>query len=180
VALDTGARPNEWLALRWSDISFTANALSIRRSLYWPLGGGWIFTKPKTQRSNRTITIAVEVVEALRQHKHAQLMARMKRKHYQDHDLVFATEDGTPMSWRNFSRRILKPLLLKAGLPDMALYSLRHTSASLQVAAGVPFRVIAERLGTSTTMIDVTYSHVPQTLQRDASDRLSRLLYAYA
>jgi hypothetical protein len=45
------------------------------------------------------------------------------------------------------------------------------------VASGETLRVIAERLGTSTTMIDITYSHVPQTLQQTASDRLARVLH---
>jgi integrase len=103
LATETGARPNEYLALRWSDISFDGCSVSIRRSLYWPPGlgrkkageGAFEFTKPKTQRSNRTITVSAAAIEALRQHRREQLEERMRRgSDYQDLDLVFATELG--------------------------------------------------------------------------------------
>lgn len=58
IAIETGARPNEYLALRWHDINFDERSLRIRRSVYWPPGGGFEFTKPKTQRSVRTKTIS--------------------------------------------------------------------------------------------------------------------------
>ncbi len=110
IAIETGARPNEYLALRWSDVSFDGHSMAIRRSLYWPPGGGFEFTKPKTQRSNRTITISTTAIEILRQHKREQLEERMRKgSKYQDHGLIFATEDGTPLLWRNLSRRHLSP-----------------------------------------------------------------------
>ena len=148
--------------------------------VYWPSGGGFEFTKPKTQRSERTITISGKAIEALRWHKREQLEQRMQQgSDYQNHGLVFATEEGTPLLWRNLARRHLKPLLTATGIPDdgFSLYSLRNTAASLLVASGETFRVIAERLGTSTAMIDITYSHVPQTLLQTASDRLARALH---
>lgn len=148
-----------------------------------PPKGGFEFTKPKTQRSNRTITISPTAIETLRQHKRTQLEQRLRKgSDYQDNGLVFATELGTPLLWRNLAKRHLKPLLTAAGIPaeGYSLYSLRHTAASLLVASGENFRVIAERLGTSTTMIDITYSHVPQTLQHSASDRMAKLLHGAA
>jgi len=180
IAIETGARPNEYLALRWSDVSFDDCSVSIRRSLYWPDGGGFEFTKPKTQRSNRTITVSARAIEVLRQHKREQLEGRLRQgSDYQDHGLIFATKDGTPLLWRNLARRHLKPLLTAAEIPleGISLYTLRHTAASLLVASGENFRVIAERLGTSTTMIDITYSHVPQKLQQTATDRLAQVLH---
>lgn len=180
IAIETGARPNEYLALGWSDIDFDNRSISIRRSLYWPPGGGFEFTKPKTQRSNRTVTISAEAIEALRQHKRTQLEERMRQgSDYQDHGLVFATELGTPLLWRNLGQRHLKPLLAAALIPaeGFSLYSLRHTAASLLIAEGVNIRVVAERLGTSVMMIDITYSHVPRKLQQSATDSLAKLLY---
>jgi integrase len=180
LAIEIGPRPNEYLALRWSDIDFDNRSLTIRRSLYWPTGGGFAFTKPKTQRSNRTVTISATAIEALRQHRRMQLEQRLEKgAKYQDLDLVFATELGTPLLWRNLARRHLKPLLTAAGIAadGFSLYSLRHTAVSAMIANGVDLRVIAEIVGTSVALIDTTYSHVPRSLQQSASDRMANMLY---
>jgi integrase len=69
LSLELGARPNETLALKWSDVDWERSTVRIHRSLYWPPGGGLEFTKPKTQKSVRTITVSALAVEALRQHR---------------------------------------------------------------------------------------------------------------
>jgi len=179
IAVETGARPNEYLALRWNDVNFDERSVRICRSLYWPPGGGFEFTKPKTQRSVRTKTISRQAIEALRQHRRVQLEQRMQTRDYQDCDLIFATEIGTPLSWRNLGRRHLKPLLTASGIPEdgFSMYSLRHTHASLRIINGDSLRVVAEDMGTSVAMIDITYSHVPRSLQTSAAERLAGLLY---
>ncbi len=188
IAIEIGPRPNEYLALRWTDVDFDNRTLSIRRSLYWPPGGGrkragngvFEFTKPKTRRSNRTITISTQAVEALRQHRRTQLEQRLEKgSDYQDHGLVFATVEGTPLLWRNLGKRHLKPLLTAAEIPHegISLYTLRHTAASIRIANGENIRVTAEVLGTSVAMIDKTYSHVPRKLQQSATDSIAKVLY---
>jgi hypothetical protein len=68
------------------------------RSLYWPPGGGFEFTKPKTEKSIRTITVSALAIEELRRHRVLQLKQRMEYgADYQDYGLIFATEDGTPL-----------------------------------------------------------------------------------
>jgi site-specific recombinase XerD len=93
---------------------------------------------------------------------------------------VFGTKTGTPLPWRNLIRRHLKPILKRAGIPDegISMYSLRHTSAALQILNGVHIRVIAEGLGTSMVMIDSTYSHVELELDREVSLKLAETLHA--
>lgn len=181
LSIEIGPRPNETLALRWADLDFDNYSVSINRSLYWPDGGGYEFTPCKTARSNRTVTISAKVVEALRQHRRQQLEHRLGRgEDYLDLDLVFASEAGTPMSWKNLTRRHLKPLLSASGIPPqgVSLYTLRHTSISLMLWAGVDITVVAKVVGTSIAMIDKTYGHIPRSLQRTATDRVSTLLYA--
>lgn len=73
------ARPNKILALKWSDVDWERSTVRITRSLYWPLGGGFEFTKPKTQKSVRTITVSALAVEALRQYRRIQLEQRMEQ-----------------------------------------------------------------------------------------------------
>ncbi|MBA3513895.1 MAG: site-specific integrase [Pyrinomonadaceae bacterium] len=179
IAVETGARPNEYLALRWHDVDFDERSVRICRTLYWPPWGGFEFTKPKTQRSVRTKTISRQAIEALREHRRKQLEQRMQTRDYQDNDLIFATEIGTPLSWRNLGRRHLKPLLAAASIPEdgFSMYSLRHTHASLRIINGDNLRVVAEDMGTSVAMIDITYSHVPRALQTSAAERLAGMLY---
>jgi integrase len=180
IAIEIFPRPNELLGLHWDDIDFDNHALSIRRSLYWPKGGGYEFTRPKTQRSNRMVTISPAAIEVLRQHRRIQLEQRMEQgSDYQDQGLVFATASGSPVLWRNLTRRTLKPLLKAAGIPPegFSMYSLRHTGISIRVANNENIRVIAEIAGTSVAMIDKTYSHVPRKLQQSATDRIAKILY---
>jgi integrase len=181
LSIEIGPRPNETLALRWADVDFDNHSISISRSLYWPEGGGYEFTPCKTKRSNRTVTISTKAVEALRQHRRQQLEHRLETGHdYQDLDLVFASEAGTPLSWKNLTRRRLKPLVKVSKIPEegVSLYTLRHTSISLMLWAGVDITVVAKIVGTSIAMIDKTYGHIPQSLQRTATDRVTTLLYA--
>jgi integrase len=92
---------------------------------------------------------------------------------YQDLNLIFATEIGTPLLWRNLGRRHLKPLLTTAGIPadGFSLYSLRHTHCTLRIMNGDNLLAIARDMGTSVTMIDLTYGHIarPKGFQRQTS-----------
>src|SRR5262249_43358079 len=56
---------------------------------------------------------------------------------WQEHDLVFPSERGTPMEASNLVNRVFKPALRKADLPDMPFHGLRHTTVSLLIASGV-------------------------------------------
>lgn len=180
LALEIGSRPNELLALKWADVDWERGTVRIARSLYWPKGGGFEFTKPKTERSIRTKTISTMAVEALRQHRRLQLEQRMEQgADYQDLNLIFATELGTPLLWRNLGRRHLKPLLATAGIPSagFSLYSLRHTHCALRIVNGDNLLAIARDMGTSVSMIDLTYGHVARPLSKASSDRMAQLLY---
>lgn len=180
LALETGARPNELLAIRWNDLDSERRTVRIRRSLYWPKGGGFEFTRPKTEKSIRTITVSALAVEELRRHRVLQLEQRMEQgADYQDHGLIFASEIGTPLLWRNLGRRHLKPVLKAAGIsPEgFSMYSLRHTHCALRIMNSDNFLAIARDMGTSISQIDATYGHVPRPVSQASSDRLAQLLY---
>ena len=67
----------------------------------------------------------------------------------------------------------LQPLLLVTGLPAIRFHDLRHTSATLLLAAGVHPKVVQERLGQSQIGITLdTYSHVVPTMQLEAASKL--------
>jgi integrase len=93
-------------------------------------------------------------------------------------DLVFPNEIGMPMDLRNLSGRAFKPLVKAIGVPEATVHWLRHTVATQLLAAGESPKVIAERLGhTSTQQVLDTYGHVLEGMQQGATDKLEQLLY---
>jgi integrase len=94
-------------------------------------------------------------------------------------DLVFSNSEGMPLLRRNVIKRHYKPALRAAGLPvDARLYDLRHTCATLLLAAGVHPKVVSERLGHSDVTLTLNvYSHVLPGMQADATAQLERRLY---
>lgn len=92
-------------------------------------------------------------------------------------DLVLASATGEPLNEREVVRHF-KAVLKAANLPDIRLYDLRHTCASLLLAAGENPKVVSERLGhASVTLTLDTYSHVLPGLQQAASEKLESLLF---
>ena len=80
------------------------------------------------------------------------------------------------MLW-NIHRRHFKPILEKAELPDMRLYDLRHSCATLLLKARENLKVVSERLGHSSVKITAdVYQHVDESMQREATEKLERIL----
>jgi integrase len=182
LALATGMRPSEYLALRWKDVDLSRAVVSVQRALIRDasLPDGWALAETKTARSRRTIPVPAGVVEALRRHKARQAEERIKRgPAWQNHGLVFTNEIGGPLERQNILNRYFRPLLKAAGLPvTLRLYDLRHSAATMLLEAGVHPKVASERLGhASITMTLDTYSHVMPGMQRDASDKVEELLF---
>jgi len=177
-ALFTGMRPEEYLALKWSDLDLEKGTATVRRTLVWSKGGGWKFGETKTTKSRRTVSFPVELSRALIVHKREQAETKLKLgPEYQNNDLVFAASQGQPLNLKNLTRRHFQPILKRAGLPMIRLYDLRHSCATLLLAAGEHAKVVSERLGhASITLTLDTYSHVLPTMQQSATEKLQRLL----
>ncbi len=179
LALATGMRPSEYLALRWKDADMTAGAVTVRRSLARPKGC-WEFNETKTARGRRTIPVPTSIVRGLREHRKRQAEQALKMgAHYKrDLDLVFANEVGDPLSARNGWVEF-KSIAKKANLPDtLRLYDLRHTTATLLLASGVNVKVVSERLGhASAAMTLDVYAHVLPGMQEEATEKLEAVLF---
>jgi integrase len=98
---------------------------------------------------------------------------------YQNHDLVFASLEGTPIMMRNLLRRHFKPILKRAKISqNVRLYDLRHSCATLLLAANEHPKIVSERLGHANITLTLdTYSHVLPSMQQAASEKLESLLF---
>lgn len=162
VAVTTGMRRGELLGLRWSDVTLDELAtLRVARQLQRLRdGSGLQFVSPKSGKG-RTIRLAPRTVEALKAHRARQAEEKLRAGSlYEDGGLVFATEVGTPLEPSNVDRRSFKPLLEKAGLPDMRFHDLRHTCATVLLSEGVNPKFVQELLGHADIKMTLgTYSH---------------------
>jgi len=180
LALDTGARPSELLRLQWKDIDFEQCRITIQRTLEYPdYSNEFRFTEPKTSRSRRSITISQLNLNHLREHRKQQAETRLKvGSDWQAYDLVFCTREGKPLQARNILRRHMRPILKQAELPELNLYSLRHSCATLLLSAGVNPKIVSERLGHASIVLTLdTYSHVLPNMQKMAAEELEKILF---
>lgn len=162
LAITTGMRQGELLALKWEDIDLEAGTLQVRRTLSTATGGGFRFGAPKTAKSRRSIKLPNRALSSLKKHRKAQLEERMRLAGlFADHGLAFTSRGGTPVSRQDLITRSFKPLLKKANLPDIRFHDLRHTCATLLLGKGVHAKFVQELLGHATISITLdTYSHV--------------------
>jgi len=184
VATFTGARQGELLGLTWRDIDFEGRTIAIRHAVQWistPNDGKrereWRLVPTKTEKSRRVIPMSKTAGDALRAQKVAQAQQRLVAgRRWADHGFVFTGPHGNPLDGTNVTKRFQR-LLKLAGLPRRRWHSLRHTAAVLLLKQNVPPRVVMELLGHSTISLTMnTYSHVLDSMMREAADELDRAL----
>jgi integrase len=175
----TGLRPGEGLALRWSDLD--GSYLRIQRAQTVGATNNKLIASTKTGRS-RVLPLGERALRTLQHHRVRQAKWKLKLGDlYQDQGLIFANETGGLLDAQNIVNRHFKPLLKRAGLPAIRLYDLRHSHATLLMAAGEHPKVVQERLGHSTITLTLdTYTHVVPGMQELASSRLEALLSSSA
>jgi len=174
LAFHLGARPCEYLGLKWSDVNSQAKTVTIQRSLKLRKGGEWYVTPPKTEKGIRTVPIAPEIVKGLDSHRRRQLEMKLKAgSTWTDHGFIFTDEAGEPLKIY-MVRKIHKKICADAGLPSTwKLKESRHSCASILLRKGVSLKVIQERLGHSSIQITANnYAAVEEDLQREASRAL--------
>lgn len=170
-----GLRPEEALALRWSDA--TEKKVTVRRVLVDGKHGMVPhFTKPKTKKSARSIPLPEIVIAALLRHRRTQIAEQLiAGPAWQGQDLIFCDEVGAPLR-QDRTRREFKALLKAAQLPPMRPYDLRHSAATLLLEAGEDLKVVSELLGHSTIVLTAdTYAHVTPGMKERAVAKLDRL-----
>lgn len=172
VAVSAGLRQGELLALRWSNIEWDSGSLQVRGTMQ-PTREGLRIAEPKTKSSRRSVQLAPLAMDALKRHRSAQKVERLKVGEGWNHDLdlVFPNRFGQPMGAAVLLKGSFHPLLKRAGLPHMRFHELRHGAATYQLEAGTPAKVVSEMLGHSTIAITLDlYSHVTPTMQSRAAE----------
>lgn len=172
MALSLGLRLGELTGLRWRDVDLGRRLVHVRSQLQ----RGEIAPFKRTWH-RRTLMLSSWLVQVLEEH--ARLLSEMRQlagQKWQEHELVFPSEVGTPQRaanvWLSFQR-----LLRRAGLPPMKFHNLRHTAASLALQADVPMWKVSKMLGhrdiTTTYRI---YSHLTPEGREDVAERMEHVL----
>jgi len=169
----TGCRRGEALGLRWRDLDLDGGRATVVQTVV----GNRAVSEAKTERGRRTIALDEATVAELDHHRQAQDVERaILGASYEDNDLVFCREDGSPIWPRSLTRSFAR-VIDKADLPKIRLHDLRHTYATLALQAGVHPKVVQERLGHATISITLdVYSHAIPAMQEDAADRVAALI----
>jgi integrase len=175
LALNTGLRRGELAALRWADVDMDRAVLAVRRNrvlVRYAVEAG----TPKGGRA-RTVDLDPGTVAMLRSHRVRQSADRLAwGEAWTDSGQVFTREDGTALHPQTLTWH-LRRLTKLAGVPAIRVHDLRHTHATLGLAAGVPPKVMQERLGHASVQITLDlYSHVVPGMQADAAARIGALL----
>lgn len=174
LASRTGMRRGEVFGLQWANVDFAKQTIHVINSLM----PNKHLTTPKTMNSTRNVLLDPDTMTLLeRWEKYQQAyMTDFSGIAHHEKDLVFTTQVGTPVSVDNFRCRQWKALTEAAGLPGIGFHSLRHTHATLLIAAGVPVKVVSERLGHKSVALTMkVYVNVLPTMQQRAIEAIQKM-----
>ena len=177
IAIATGLRQSELLAIKWSDLDWEKRTLNVQRQLKRKHKPGDYYDSPKTSNGRRSITLGQKTIQKLRE----QLKRQEKERdtagiRWKENDLIFPSTIGTPMGQNNLFRSF-KTLLRTSGLPEIRFHDLRHTAASLMLNYGVSPIIVSRRLGHSKISITLdVYGHLIPEMQNGAAELIDDLI----
>lgn len=177
IALLTGMRQNEILALKWSNVDFKNNEILVIEAIKQNDKSGVVFGPPKTKRGRRRIAVPPILIRKLKQHKAAQNEDKLKAgADYDDQGLVVANRFGKVVNSGQL-RKVTKRLAQKAKVPYIPPRNLRHTHATWLLAANINPKSAQERLGheKERTFHDNYTTSLPN-MQREIADTLDERL----
>lgn len=176
MAVATGCRLGELLALKWEDVDLAMGTVNIRRNVQ-RINRKRVFSEPKTRAGGRTIMLPAEAVSALRWQKAQQAAWRLKAgSSWQDAGGLFTGLGGNVMD-HSTAEQATRRVVERLGLPKLTPHGLRHLAASLLLAKGLPVPVVSARLGHASPSITMSiYAHALQHQDRLAADAMEELL----
>lgn len=181
IAVTTGMRQGEICALKWDNINFKTESISVKHTLQ-KYKKEFILNQPKTKKSIRTIDMMALTIKELKEHRKNQLeMIMLFRHEYNDENYVCAWNDGRPYDPHYVSKKFADTVddiymneNKKIKFPKIRFHDLRHTHATLMLQQGINPKIVSERLGHSQIGITLdTYSHVLPNMQKEAVEKLN-------
>lgn len=168
LAAMTGMRRGEVLGLRWRDVDFDQSRIAVRNAIV-SVAYEVLESSPKSHQA-RVIDLDPATAALLQRHRASQEARRGEfGDAYDNRDLVICAEDGRPIHPHSFSQAFGRAVV-RAGLRKIRLHDLRHTHATIAVKAGVPVKVISERLGHESPAFTLKqYAHVVPGMQAEAA-----------
>lgn len=187
IAVYSGFRRGEMLALTWDKINFKDHTITIDCAEA-KTNAGLVLKSPKSESGYRTVSLPAECFILLRQLRKEQssrilqLGTAWRGSYNVDENRLFTQDEGLPMDPAAPRKRFKEFISIyndqhEDKLPDIKLHDLRHTAASLLIASGMDPVTVAHRLGHADVAVTLnTYSHMFPDKDREAADILSRLL----
>jgi integrase len=183
LAIGSGCRRGELLALRWRDVDLERGTLCVERSLESVairtakrVRHELRFKEPKSKRSRRTIPIPPFALERVRRYRVEQAKRLLTGGTRPNGDTLVFDRDGQPWNPGPFGLHYTA-LRDEAKLPKVRLHDLRHSYASLLLQSGADLKTVSTALGHSSVSITAdTYAHVSPVMLQSAADRLNDLI----
>ena len=170
----TGMRRGEVLGLRWRDVDLDTSRIAVRNAIV-SVAYEVLESSPKSHQA-RVIDLDPETTALLQRYREQQQREREELGVDYDLDLVSCTEDGDPIHPQSFSQAFATAIE-RAGLRRIRLHDLRHTHATIAVKAGVPVKVISERLGHESPAFTLKqYAHVVPGMQAEAAELIAAVV----
>jgi integrase len=177
LAVTTGMRQSELIALKWSDLSVTNKTIIIERQLKRHYVGSDFFTQPKTKNGIRIIQVGRKAIELLNKHKEKQEIHKaLFDSEWQEFDLIFPSFTGLPIRQFSIYKRFIH-IVDQAKLPRIRFHDLRHTAASIMLNHNIPMIVVSRRLGHYKVSFTIdTYGHLMPEMQEKAAELMDSFL----
>ena len=184
TALNSGLRQGELLALTWDDIDFDNDTIRVNKTVKFTCDVSKdgrknchiLVQTPKSENSNRIVSIPSFLTKRLEQHQLNQKELKLKMANlYENNNLVFCSIYGKYLDSSNIRKRF-KRILSNIGLQDRKFHDLRHTFATRLFELGEDPKTVQELLGHSNvaTTLDI-YTHVLEGMKKKAASKLNDL-----
>lgn len=171
LAISTGIRRGELLALTWDDVNLNEGVISINKQLI-PIKGGTATTSLKTERSNRPVGIPQKVIEILKQEKAKQ---ESSEREYNENKVI-CQENGKHYHPRNFQKRFDK-FLDELGIEKRRVHDMRHTFATHLLSNGSYVNEVQNALGHTDAKTTLSvYGHILPGRQKELANKMNKIL----
>jgi len=177
LTLGTGLRIGEATGVRWQDVEVESGILRVTVQLQ-RIAGKLVHKPLKSASSRRVLALVGLALEAIQAEKlrYDRLRSTLGQDGFNPLGLVFLNDEGRPLDGKYVDKH-LKKLCANAKIPEISFHKLRHTAATLMVAAGVPLALVKDQLGhSSITLTTGTYAHMVPSAQKQAAETLNGAL----